>query len=308
MFNKIFGQNKNKLEITSSIELSPGLRSTIMNFLGSRGIPSMPNTAAKAFRLTVDPNSTAKDFIQVIESDESMSARVIRIANSVYFDRGNGSKTIEGSVNIIGLNELRCLLNANSLPELMPSKHPLRAQFWSNDIATAIFARNIAASKNPNLQGTAFLAGLMHDIGKLLLLQRLDSEYAEIIRIVQNKECDFCAAEEEVIAFNHCELGQIIGEKWNFTPDIIEAIRGHHLPWEKLASTPSLSAIVKAADILAHSLGIGHASGFGKFKIRCEAELDRALSIIGVSVDQKREYLQQCQKNFEMESELYLSS
>ncbi len=307
MFSK-FRKKKPPVEIET---ISHGLRSTILNFMGTRGIPTMPNSAQRAFALTVDPNATATDFIEVIESDESLSARILKISNSVYFDRGTPSQTIEESVNKIGLNELRCLLNANSLPELLPSSNPIRPQLWANDIAAAIISRKIAAMKCPALQGLAFLGGLMHDIGKLLILQRLDSEYSEILHIVKTSTYDFCTAEQETLAFNHCEVGQLIAEKWNFTPELIEIIRDHHTDWSKLPKKtpyPSLTEIVKAADLIAHSLGIGHGSGFSKFKEHCELQLDTALKTIGIPTTQKESFLVSCKKDFEEESELYLNS
>lgn len=290
--------------------LSSGLRTTMNTFLGMKGIPAIPSSAQRTFSLAVDPNSTAKDFIEVIESDESLSARILRISNSVYFDRGTPSRNIEESVNKIGLNELRCILNANSLPELLPSNHPLRPQIWSNDIATAIIARTLSSSLAPALSGTAFLAGLMHDIGKLLLLQRTDGEYKKVTQLIQSGNYDFCAAEEEVMAFNHCELGQLIGEKWNFTPEIITVIREHHRPWSELPSTRPVSivAIVKAADLIAHALGIGHMTGFSKFRTRCDEQLDEAMTALGLPLNQKRSLLDQCLRTFEEESETYTFS
>mgnify|MGYP002075668784 CR=1 FL=1 len=307
MFSKLF---KNK-QVEEVPQLSPGIRESMMTFLGTRGIPPMPNSAQKAFKLTVDPNATATDFVEVIESDEALSARIVKISNSVYFDRGTPSRTIEESVNKIGLNELRCLLNANTLPELLPSANPLRAQLWLNDIATAIFARNIAAMKCPALQGTAFLGGLMHDIGKLLLLQRLDEDYAKIVKEVQLGEHNFCSAEEEHLPFNHCQLGQLLAEKWNFGPDLMTIIREHHEPWNKLNSNKTnhylLTTVVKAADIIAHSLGIGHATGFASFRERNLENLDEALGNIGIPASQKKSFLERCHIDFESESEIYLS-
>jgi len=305
MFSKLLGKKEPKKNELPTI--SPGLRSTMMTFLGNRGIPSMPSSAHRTFSLTVDPNATAKDFIDVIESDESMAARILKISNSVYFDRGTPSRDIEESVNKIGLNELRCILNANSLPELLPSNHSLRPQLWANDIATAIIARSIAGNLAPANVGTAFLAGLMHDIGKLLLLQRTDKEYGQVAALVKQDGRSFCSAEEEILAFNHCELGQVVGEKWNFTPDIITAIREHHNNWSDLSSSRpvSITAIVKAANCISHALGIGHGACFNKLRMACDERVDEAFSAIGLPVNQRKSLLEQYLRTFEMESEIY---
>ena len=300
--------SKKKAEASELPQLSAGLRITMNTFLGVRGVPPLPASAQRSFRLAIDPNASARDFIEAIESDEGISARIIKISNSVYFDRGVPSRNIEESVNKIGLNELRCILNANSLPELLPSHNQFRSQIWINDLATAIISRNLASTLAPAEGNTAFLAGLMHDVGKLLLLQRDDAEYLIGVHLIKSGEHDFCRAEEEIFAFNHCELGQLMAEKWNFTPDIIAAIREHHKSWKDLPQKKgsiSLTAIVKLADLIAHSLGLGHGMGFGGFKNRCDAQIDDGFKALGIPLNQKRSIIDRCLKAYEADSDMY---
>lgn len=107
----------------------------------------------------------------MIEVDEALAARVIKIANSVFFDRGNKSSSIEEAVLVIGLNELRNLLNANALSDIF-RVGVAREQLWAHDVAVALTSKQLAQRILPHQADSAFLAGLMHDIGKLLLLQR----------------------------------------------------------------------------------------------------------------------------------------
>ena len=144
MLKKLFGKKK-KPEAEGLESLSPAIREAILQAVGGRSIPSMPGAAQKAFELATDPNAEARDFVEVIKADESLSARIIKISNSVFFDRGHGgSKTIEDAVMVIGISELRGLLNAGALSDLFPSRHPARTQLWANDIATGIAARLLA--------------------------------------------------------------------------------------------------------------------------------------------------------------------
>jgi len=305
----MFGVFSKKKEVASNaIPLSPGLRTTMATFLGVRGVPPLPASAQRSFALATDPNASARDFIEAIESDEGLSARIIKISNSVYFDRGTPSRNIEESVNKIGLNELRCILNANSLPELLPSHHRIRPQLWTNDLATAIISRELASTLGTNDGSTAFLAGLMHDIGKLLLLQRDDEEYEKVTKLVSQQPYDFCKAEEDIFAFNHCELGQLMAEKWNFPAEIRTVIREHHRPWKELPqkrTNTSLVAIVKLADLLSHALGLGHGSGFSDFQVRCDEEIEEGLKSIGIAVSQKKAIISRCSAAFENETEMY---
>lgn len=309
MFKNFLKKKKLDLHDLAPEKLSPTLSSTILNTLGTRSIPSMPGAAQQAFSLATDPNAEARDFIELIESDEALSARVIKIANSVFFDRGKPSQTIEESVVVIGIKELRCLLNASTLSDIFPSKHPIRAQLWSNDVATALIARTIAQRILPSKAEIAFLSGLMHDIGKLILLQRVSDEYEKIVRRVEQEGLDFCKAEEVSFPFDHTQVGQLIGEKWNFTPEVTQSIRFHHSNWEELKSNHSeIVKIVKSADIFAHALGLGHPKTFTKIKNHAAQLSDQALEVLRIPSTEKKDLFAGFLRTFNSEFELYTGS
>ena len=286
--------------------LAPAIKSAITSAIGTRGIPTMPSGAQKAFQLAIDPNAEARDFIEVIESDEAISARVLKIANSVYFDRGHKSNTIEEAVNVIGMNELRCLLNASSLSEILPSKHAARSQLWSNDLATALISRHIGRLIIPAKAEIAFLGGLMHDIGKLLLLQRSPQEYTTVLRIIAEKGTDFCQAEEEVFVFNHTEVGQLVAEKWNFSEELCDIIRNHHKFPTEAKDDSILARIVRCADLTAHANGIGHPATFVKLRQKAEEALPEALASIGVSGVDAKGFRQEMNRMYDTEYDLYM--
>lgn len=305
MFGNLFG-GKNKKKPASRPVLSPGVSSAILNTVGGqRAIPAMAKSAQRAFQLSTDPTSESRDFIEIIESDEALSARVIKIANSVYFDRGTPSNTVEQSVTVIGINELRCLLNANSLVEIFPTRHPARSQLWSNDIATALFARQLAKRSMPGKESIAFLAGLMHDVGKLLLIQRAAEDYAKVFRRVA-EGTDFTSAEGEFFVFDHTEAGLLVAERWNFPAEIAFVIRNHHQNWPDDQSFESeLTRIVKAADIFAHALGIGHPSGFNRLRLRAQEDLETVGSQLNISSVEAANMLNEFKRLYENEKDLY---
>ncbi|RIL08575.1 MAG: hypothetical protein DCC75_08525 [Proteobacteria bacterium] len=301
----LFGSKPAKAARSGEVrELAPNITAAILSLVGgSKAIPPMPAAAQKAFQLSIDPNAEARDFIDVIESDESLSARVLRIANSVFFDRGKKSSTIEEAVIVIGINELRCLLNSNTLSEIFPSKHPARAHLWAHDIATALISKSIAQRLKPAKADFAFLAGLMHDIGKLLLLQRNKEEFEKIVKLVENQGMTFCEAEASLFPFDHTDIGQLIAQRWHFGGELTAAIKLHHLPWDD--GEISIAQIVKAADIIAHSLGLGHPRTFNRFRLKSEEELPAALSRIGISETDRKGALDNFRRQFEGEFELY---
>lgn len=308
MLERLFGSSSKKPAANNlGPSLAPGIAESILSTLGARSIPTMPGAAQKAFQLSTDPNAEARDFIEVIESDESLSARVLKIANSVYFDRGKSTQTIEEAVLVIGITELRSLLSATTLSEIFPSQHPARTQLWANDIATALIAKHLAQIKLPTKTDAAFLGGLMHDLGKLLLLQRSPEEYGKVLKMVESQGMDFCQAEYEQFVFSHTEVGLLVAQRWNFGPELQSVICDHHKPWQELCVDRAcpLSALIKAADIIAHSLGLGHKNGFTRLRNRATEELGELANWLAIEPDSLKALLEQGKKAFDLEFDLY---
>lgn len=290
--------------------LSPAVRDAIINVVGPRAIPVMPGAAQKAFALASNPKAEARDFIEVIEVDEALAARVIKIANSVFFDRGNKSSTIDEAVLVIGLNELRNLLNANALCDIFPSSHPARVQLWAHDIAVALVSKQLASRFLPSLTDAAFLAGLMHDIGKLLLLQRSTPSYEKVLKAVEIQGIDFKEAEAQEFPFDHSEVGHLIGERWNFSADLIEVISLHHDP--ELLSHPAsqlnLVKIIACADTIVHSLGLGFSAKYSRLRATYQGRLPSVWQQLNISSSESAAVLDLAKRNFETEYDLYSGS
>lgn len=308
MLGGIFGGKKSRPDEAQVPKLSSALEGSILSAVGLRNIPPMPGAAHKAFQLAIDPNAEARDFIEVIEADESLSARVIKIANSVYYDRGKPSSNIEESVLVIGINELRGLLNANTLSDIFPCRHPARTQLWANDIATALIAKILAQRLKPSKIATVFLGGLMHDIGKLLILQRTTEDYGRVLTAIETQGIPFCEAEEQIFPFDHTEVGQLIAEKWKFSNELIDTIRNHHRPFSELGVSRGnvpLPALIQAADLFAHALGLGHPKNFNRFRLHAEAHLEEVWALIGVPESEQKPMLTQFKRTFDIEYDLY---
>ncbi len=308
MFGGLFGGGKSKTSRTASQnkKLSSAIASSILQSVGAKASPPMPGAAQKAFQLATDPNAAARDFIEVIESDESLSARVIKIANSVFFDRGAASKTIEQSVNVIGINELRCLLNATTLSEIFPSKFPVRAHLWANDISTALISRMLAQRVMPAKAELAFLGGLMHDVGKLLLLQRMPEDFQGVLREIEQTGQESVLVEADKLGFTHTEVGQLIAEKWNFNTELSEIISRHHDDYARIGAI-SLVGVIKAADIISHALALGQSKNHHRVKQQAEEQLGATWDYLRIPASEAKEVLNRCQKTFDMEFDLYRS-
>ena len=287
---------------------TPATAQRIKNILSIRQLESMPAQAARAFQLATDPNATAADFVKVIEADEVLSARIVRVANSVYFFRGTPATDIEKAVANIGLDELRCLISSTMLRSLLQGRHKAREQVWANGVAVGICCRTLSRYTNAST-GEAFLCGLLHDVGKLVMIRRGGTDYDQVLRKVSSGQKSFVEAEEEVFQVSHVEVGKWVAESWNFPPSTILAIGGHHEQWpkdERLTGrgTP-LAMLVKAGDIIAHSLGLGHTPQMRPFQSSNREQLQAAFLQLGVPESERESFLINFKKQFEQESGLY---
>ncbi len=306
MLRKLFGSKKTSLPSGVAPALPAAVSKTILGSLGIKSVPVMPQAAQQAFQLATNPKADAHDFIEVIEADEGLSARVLKIANSVFFDRGGGSKTISDAVQVIGTTELRGILNATTLSDLFSVKHKLRSQLWSHDIATALTAKVMARRLLPSQTEQALLAGLMHDVGKLLMLQRHTDTYERITRHGASQGLESINAEAEEYPFDHTEVGQLIADKWNFTPELTAAIRLHHKPWEDLPRL-SLPSIIKASNIVAHALSLGETGEAGMSKRIYEPLLPATWEALAINAGDQKSFLEDARRTFDSEYELYAS-
>jgi len=307
IFSRLTGQ-KAKTESQAPAKTAQATAMRIKNILGIQQLETMPAQAARAFQLASDPKATLTDFVSVIESDEALSARIVRVANSVYFFRGAEATDIEKAVANIGLNELRCLISATMLRSLLKGRHKAREQIWANAVATAICCRNL--SRNTDIgAGAAFLCGLLHDVGKLIMIRRAPELYDKVISRVAAGDKTFVEAEEEIFDTNHAEVGKWVAEIWNFPAAAIQAVYHHHDDWPKdrrqTGRGTSHAQLVKAADVIAHACGIGHPSHFRPFSRLAKESLPQAFSQLGMSLNDQDSFLANFEKQFNEEYGLY---
>lgn len=287
---------------------TPATAQRIKNILSIRQLESMPAQAARAFQLATDPKATAADFVKVIEADEVLSARIVRVANSVYFFRGTPATDIAKAVGNIGLDELRCLISSTMLRSLLQGRHKAREQVWANGVAVGICCRTLSRYTNAST-GEAFLCGLLHDVGKLVMIRRGGTDYDQVLRKVSGGQKNFLEAEEEVFGVSHTEVGKWVAENWNFPPAAILAISEHHESWPKDErlhgkGTP-LPMLVKAGDIIAHSLGLGHTPLMRPFQNANREQLQEAFQQLGIAETDRESFLTNFKKQFDQESGLY---
>lgn len=223
-------------------------------------LPTLPIIASQVMELTSNPRTSVRQLSEVISKDQSLATQILKIVNSAYYGFPRQISTIEHALVILGFNEIRNIAFAISIlkvfPESSTSRYFDREKFWQHSIGSSIAARMLARALRYRVSGKAFIAGLIHDIGKIVLDQYAHSLFVEVIKRVQLEDISIYEAEQKVLKISHAEIGGWLVKRWNLPVEIEEAIKFHHRP-EKATINPQLTATVHLSDILTRMSSIG---------------------------------------------------
>lgn len=216
---------------------------------------SLPEICSEINRLVEDPQASALDIAEAISRDPGLSAHLLKIANSPYFGFPSRIDTISRAVAVIGTQELRDLVLATSLigafAEIDNNVTPLR-EFWKHSLRCATIARTLAAHRHCNNQERYFVAGLLHDVGNLVLYRELPELARETLYESKYSGTPIERIERRVFGFDHAQLGAELMRAWKLPPDLSEVTEYHHDP-AKAGRVPVAAALIHIADYLAHS-------------------------------------------------------
>ena len=241
-------------------------------------IPPFPQVAIEVMKIADDPKSEATDLAETIIKDQGLTSKLLKLANSAFFGFSRRVTTVTEAVVITGFKTVKSLIVtiiAKSVLERPLKGYMLEKEMlWKHSLATAIASRMIAQKMKYKDPEEAYIAGLLADIGKVVLSEFLTETYHEILEKVENEGKTFLEAEKEILGFDHAELGAKIAEKWNLPEPLQEAIRYHHEP-EKTSKI--LPYIVHLGNAISMMLGVGLGVDGLYYRIS-----DRTLSILGL--------------------------
>ncbi|NLW57048.1 MAG: HDOD domain-containing protein [Firmicutes bacterium] len=229
-----------------------------------REIPTLPMIAHRVLVLLNNPKSSASDLERVIKHDQALAARVLKLVNSAYYGFHRRITTVGQGIVILGYQTIRDLVLSVSIAELfrMRGKSKIfdRAALWEHSVGVAVGAQLLARRAALPLEEEAFIAGLLHDIGIVILDQCLTTEFDEIVNLTKGG-LPLIQAEEQVLGFNHTAVGKMLAEKWNFPPLFVEVLRYHHRPSQR-RNHWAMTSLVFVADHLCQEAGIGFLEGY----------------------------------------------
>ena len=218
-------------------------------------LASLPGVCGRITALVEDPDSTIKGMAQVISQDPGLSVKLLRIANSAFYGRVKTVETIEQALNVIGMQRLRDIVLGTAAIDTFngsPNELVSMEDFWMHSIYCAIASRLLAkkiANKNAE---TIFVAGLLHDIGQLVLFHEKpeESRQALLMTIEDVNEPDMVEVEQHIFGFDHCQIGAALAEHWSLPDLLVNSILYHHTP-EKAVACQQEVALVHIGNVLA---------------------------------------------------------
>ncbi|MBD3345485.1 MAG: HDOD domain-containing protein [Chitinivibrionales bacterium] len=224
-------------------------------------LPTLPTVVSKMLELVDNPKTSAASLARLISTDQALTARILKLANSAYYGFPREIYTVDMAIVVLGFNSVRDMGLSLTVLDVFKNKGEEDvfdiSKFWEHSVGCGIGAKMLARRFHRRLVGEAFVAGLLHDIGKVILNHYVSKEFHEIIVSVQNGETNLDDAEEKVLGTSHGEIGGWLADKWRLPKIIAESIRFHHIPWESRFESV-LVAIVSLSNYLCHKASIGN--------------------------------------------------
>ena len=223
-------------------------------------LPTLPTVLVEINKLLQDPRTSSEEVGQAIMNDQALASRVMKLVNSAFYGFPGRINTISHAISLLGFLTVRnVVITASIIGTFGDDKNEdglnLKA-FWEHSVATAAIAKLIAKTSKIQATEETFIAGLLHDLGKLLLQLYLREDYQEVFAYMKKKPSLIREAEEKVLGFNHSDAGAWLAQKWNLPQEIRSVIEFHHTPMSA-SSDKSLCAAVHLADVIVRGLEIG---------------------------------------------------
>jgi putative nucleotidyltransferase with HDIG domain len=270
-----------------------------------RTIPSIPSVVIKLRQYLSDPDISFDELAKVIEFDPGLTANLLQLANSAYFGWSGQIKTVKEAITRLGTNRIFQMVLCMSVAPLV--RKPVKGYdmesdgLWHHSIATAICAEQLAKSLKVANSEEAFTAGLLHDMGKILLGTFVEIDDEPIKELVKTDSLSFNEAERQVLGIDHAEAAAELLSYWKLPENVVAAARWHHSPDQAEEKHRNIVDLVHVADILCIKMGWGIGIDGPLYCVNEEAEerlgindqvVDEITDKVGAAIDDLKNILQ----------------
>ncbi len=270
-----------------------------------RDLPTIPETLIRILNTLDDPDSSVENLASIIRVDPPLSAKILRLANSPYYDGGGDLTDIGECISVLGFSTVRevalCVMLADTLMQAC-RRNELQFDYrglWRHSVHTAVLARRLAQRVGDPDPGEVFTMGLLHDLGKFVQLLHEPLLFAEVLRRWTDSNRRLADVEKEVLGYDHAEAGGAFAEAWSFPSSVVAAIGAHHgaVSGEGLSARDGrVLQVISLANVLAHDLStetleLGQGSDPGE-----SVPLARALDLEDVLQAERQEWTDEMER------------
>ena len=229
-------------------------------------LPTLPAMMATITRLMQDPRTTAEELGRAISTDPALVSKVLKLVNSAFYGFPGRIATITQAIVILGFSTIRNVVLTTSVLKAF-DKGGLEGidvgRFWEHSLVAGAIARSLAMQRRANFIEETFIAGLLHDMGRIVLAQRLPAEFEKVTQ-AKRSGLPQLQAEQAALKLTHGDIGGWLARKWNLPMPFVEVMRLHHFPLRVAELDPALQGdttdlvyMVHAADALANGMRQG---------------------------------------------------
>ncbi len=227
---------------------------------GVKELPTLPTVYTALSQAIANPNCQAREVTDIISADQASAFRVLRLVNSPYYGFPGRIDSVARAVVILGFTEIKYLVLANAVMDLFAkNKSALEfqpSQFWAHSLAVGVLTRALGQITHIVNQENLFIAGVLHDLGKLVLFEFAEQDFTRSIRTADEQGCPLYDVEKSILGLTHPEAGALIAKRWNLPAILHDVILYHHQGTVKGAPEP-LVAATHLANVIARALDMG---------------------------------------------------
>jgi len=223
-------------------------------------LPTLPLVASQIFSKMSDPDFDMKAVVNMLMMDQVLTAKILQMVNSAFWSGGQRVDSIRQAIVRLGAKNVRNFVLSTSIMEIVPgsAKSKLLKSFWQHSLACALLGGYLAKNIGYKDPERAYLAGLLHDIGEIVLIMNFPDDFDKVVEEAHSVDWDFNKAEMNVLGISHVHFGPWLLKQWNMFGEIAHAVARHHKP-ETAITDPTLVAVTHLVDLFSrmHGMSIG---------------------------------------------------
>jgi putative nucleotidyltransferase with HDIG domain len=219
-------------------------------------LPTLSTVVMKLSRLLTDINTSAKEVAEVIQYDQSIVTKMLKMVNSAFFGFSNKVSSVQHALMLLGFNTVRNAIIAIDVINALQTKNKVKgfdiSAFWRHAIGTAVISRYLDKETGHHFREDVFTAGIIHDIGKIVMAHYFSDRFRAVLETMYCEKINFWEAEHRHFPINHTDVGNQLARRWHLPEIMCNVIGGHHNTSTN-SSVDNLIHIVHAADALYHA-------------------------------------------------------